>query len=107
MLYIGTNPTDLEKAKSGLFAQIERLKTEFISDKELNDAKEKLLGNYILSLETNIDKASNIGWYETTTRGYEFKEQYQDLINSITDTDIIEVANKYFTDNYILSIVTK
>ncbi len=107
MLYIGTNPTDLEKAKSGLFAQIERLKTEFISDKELNDAKEKLLGNYILGLETNINKASNIGWYETTTRGYEFKEQYQDLINSITDTDIIEVANKYFTDNYILSIVTK
>lgn len=107
MLYIGTNPQTLDKAKAGLFEEIKKLKTEFVSDKELADAKEKLLGNYVIGLETNLDKASNIGWYETTTRGYEFKDQYEKLINSITDADIIEVANKYFTDNYILSIVTK
>lgn len=107
MLYIGTNPATLEKAKTGLFEEINRLKTEYVGDKELRDAKEKLIGNYIISLETNLDKASNTGWYEASTRGYEFKDNYQELINSVTDSDIIEVANKYFTDNYILSIVTK
>lgn len=107
MLYIGTNPATLEKAKKGLFEEITRLKTEYIGDKELQDAKDKLIGNYIISLETNLDKASNTGWYEASTRGYEFKDNYQELINSVTDSDIIEVANKYFTDNYILSIVTK
>lgn len=107
MLYIGTNPATLEKAKTGLFEEITRLKTEYVGDKELKDAKEKLIGNYIISLETNLDKASNTGWYEASTRGYEFKDNYQELINSVTDSDIIEVANKYFTDNYILSIVTK
>ena len=39
--------------------------------------------------------------------GYEFKDRYIDLINSVTDTDIIEVANKYFNNNYVLSTVTK
>lgn len=107
MLYIGTNPATLEKAKQGLFAEIKRLKTEYVGDQELRDAKEKLLGNYVIGLETNLDKASNIGWYEASTRGYEFKEKYEALINSITDSDIIEVANKYFTDNYIMSVVTK
>lgn len=107
MLYIGTNPATLEKAKKGLFAEIQKLKTEYVGDKELKDAKEKLLGNYIIGLETNLDKASNIGWFETTTRGYEFKDCYEELINSVTDADIIEVANKYFTDNYIMSVVTK
>lgn len=107
MLYIGTNPATLEKAKKGLFEEITRLKTEYVGDKELQDAKDKLIGNYIISLETNLDKASNTGWYEASTRGYEFKDNYQELINSVTDSDIIEVANKYFTDNYILSIVTK
>lgn len=107
LLYIGTNPQTLDKAKSGLFTEITRLKTEYVGDKELQDAKEKLLGNYVIGLETNLDKASNIGWYEASTRGYEFKDKYEKLINSVTDSDIIEIANKYFTDDYILSIVTK
>ncbi len=107
LLYIGTNPQTLDKAKSGLFEEITKLKTEYVGDKELQDAKEKLLGNYVIGLETNLDKASNIGWYEASTRGYQFKDNYEKLINSVTDSDIIEVANKYFTDNYILSIVTK
>lgn len=107
MMYIGTNPATLEKSKQGLFSEIEKLKTEYVGDKELKDAKEKLIGNYVIGLETNLDKASNIGWYEASTRGYEFKEKYVDLINSVTDADIIEVANKYFNDNYIMSIVTK
>lgn len=107
MLYIGTNPNTLEKSKQGLFDEIERLKTEYVSDRELKDAKEKLLGNYIIGQETNLDKASTAGWYETSTRGYEFSDRYEALINSVTDADIIETANKYFTDNYILSVVTK
>lgn len=107
LLYIGTNPNTLEKAKQGLFAEIKRLKTEYVGDNELKDAKEKLLGNYVIGLETNLDKASNLGWYEASTRGYEFKDKYEQLINNVTDSDIIEVANKYFNDNYILSIVTK
>lgn len=107
MMYIGTNPATLEKSKQGLFSEIEKLKTEYVGDKELKDAKEKLIGNYVIGLETNLDKASNTGWYEASTRGYEFKEKDVDLINSVTDADIIEVANKYFNDNYIMSIVTK
>lgn len=107
MMYIGTNPATLEKSKQGLFSEIEKLKTEYVGDKEIKDAKEKLIGNYVIGLETNLDKASNTGWYEASTRGYEFKEKYVDLINSVTDADIIEVANKYFNDNYIMSIVTK
>ncbi|MBD5402944.1 insulinase family protein [bacterium] len=107
MMYIGTNPATLEKAKNGLFEEIQRLKNEYVGDKELKDAKEKLLGNYVIGLETNLDKAANTGWYEASTRGYEFQDNYENLINSITDSDIIETANKYFTDNYIMSVVTK
>ena len=107
VLYMGTNPQTLEKSKDGLFEEIKKLKTEYVSDKELQDAKDKLLGNYIIGLETNLDKASNIGGYEALGLGYKFKDKYVELINSVTDSDIIEAANKYFTDNYVLSIVTQ
>ena len=107
MLYIGTNPSKLEQAKKGLFEEIKKLKTELVSQTELSDAKEKLLGNYVLGLETNMDKAVITGWCETSGRGYQFKNDYKNLINSVTTEDIINTANKYFTDNYVLSVVTK
>lgn len=105
IVYIGTNPENLEVAKQKLLEEVFRFKTEFVSSKELQEAKDKLIGQYIISQETNLDKASTLGWFEASGRGYQFDTKYADLINSITESDIIEVANKYLNDNYVLSIV--
>ncbi len=105
IMYIGTNPETLDKAKDMMFKEIYTLKREFVSNKELADAKEKLIGRYVLSQETNLDKASTVAWFETSGRGYDFDKEYTKLINSVTVSDIIEVANKYFNNNYVLSIV--
>ena len=103
--YIGTNPENLECAKTKMLEEVFRFKTEFVSTKEIEEAKDKIIGHYIISQETNLDKAATAGWFETTGRGYEFIEEYKKLINSVTDSDIIEVANKYFNNNYVISIV--
>ncbi len=105
IVYIGTNPQNLDYATKKLQQEVFRLKTEFVGSKELQDAKDKLLGNYIISQETNLDKATTIGWFEASGRGYQFDDEYVKLINSVTESDIIEVANKYFNNNYVLSIV--
>lgn len=107
LVYIGTNPQTLEKSQKMLMAEINKLKTEFVGTKELQEAKDKLLGHFIISQETNLDKASTIGWFETAGAGYGFTEEYEKLINAVTESDIIEVANKYFNNNYVLSIVKK
>lgn len=104
-IYIGTNPKTLNLAKEKMLAEVNRLKTEFVSDKELQEAKDKIIGNYIISQETNLDKASTVSWFETSGRGFDFKDKYEKLINSVTASDIIEVANKYFNENYVTSIV--
>lgn len=104
-LYIGTNPITLEHSKMLLLNEIARLKVEFVSDKELQEAKDKIIGNFILSQETNLEKASTLGWFETSGRGYDFRAKYEQLINAVSASDIIDVANKYFTDNYVTSIV--
>lgn len=107
LVYIGTNPQTLEKSQKMLMAEINKLKTEFVGTKELQEAKDKLLGHFIISQETNLDKASTIGWFETAGTGYGFTDEYEKLINAVTESDIIEVANKYFNNNYVLSIVKK
>lgn len=104
-LYIGTNPKTMVLAKDKMLAEINRIKTEFVSDKELQEAKDKIIGNFILSQETNLEKASTVGWFETSGRGFDFKDKYEKLINSVTASNIIEVANKYFCQNYVTSIV--
>lgn len=103
--YIGTNPENLECAKQKMLQEVFKFKTEFVSTKELEEAKDKLIGHYIIAQETNLDKAATIGWFEASGRGYEFNEQYKKLINSVTESDIIEVSNKYFNNNYVMSIV--
>ena len=105
IVYIGTNPENLEYAQAKLQQEVFRLKKEFVGSKELQEAKDKLLGHYIIGQETNLDKAVTLGWFEASGRGYQFDEQYENLINSVTESDIIEVANKYFNDKYVLSIV--
>ena len=105
VVYIGTNPQNLELAKSKLFEEINRFKKEYVGTKELQEAKDKLIGQFVIGQETNLEKASVLGWFEASGRGYNFKNEYSKLINSVTESDIIEVANKYFNDNYILSIV--
>ena len=105
MVYIGTNPDNLDYAIQSVKDEVFKLKKEFVSSKELQEAKDKLLGHYIIGQETNLDKATTIGWFEASGRGFEFEKKYISLINSVTESDIIEVANKYFNDNYVLSIV--
>jgi len=104
-LYIGTNPKTAELAREKMLDEINRMKVEFVSDKELQEAKDKILGNYVLSQETNLDKASTVGWFEASGRGFEFKDKYEKLINEVTASDIIEIANKYFNANFVTSIV--
>lgn len=105
IVYIGTNPKTLERSKEKLFEEINRLKTEYVGSKELQEAKDKLIGQFVIGQETNLEKASAIGWFEASGRGYNFKNDYVKLINSVTVNDIIEAANKYFNDNYVMSIV--
>lgn len=105
IVYIGTNPENLDYAVKRLREEVFRFKNEFVGSKELQDAKDKLLGHYIIGQETNLDKATTIGWFEASGRGYAFDDEYINLINSVTVSDIIDVANKYFTENFVLSVV--
>lgn len=103
--YIGTNPTTLDYSRTKLKKEIEKLKMEFVSDTELQDAKDRLKGSFIIALETNSEKASIIGLFEAMDFGYDFLEKYVKMIDEVTASDIIRVANKYFNDIYVDSSV--
>lgn len=104
--YIGTNPTQTNHSKSEILKEIELLKHEFVTQEELQDAKDKLIGNFILSQETNSEKAQTVGDFEVKNKGYDFINRYPKLIQEVSANDIIKVANKYFSKPYAYSLVT-
>ncbi len=86
--------------------QIKKIKTEPVSDQELEDAKAFLTGRFPRRLETTrrvVDFLSAVEFYNL---GDDYIQKYPEYIRSITKEDILRVANKYLdTENYILVIV--
>ena len=103
--YIGTNPDTLDYSREKIKREIERLKMEFVSDTELKEAQERLKGGFIVAMETNAEKASNLGLFEALGFGYDFLDEYVKMIDEVTASDIVRVANKYFNNIYVDSIV--
>ena len=104
-LYIGTNPQTAMHSKNELLKQINTLKREFVSDKELQEAKDKILGNFVLSQETNMEKAATLGWFELSGRSFGYINEFPSLIKCVSATDVIRVANKYFSRPYVVTVV--
>ncbi len=105
--YIGTNSKNENEAKNGILAEFEKLKTEFVQTKELQEAKDKLLGNMILALETNMDMASFLSKYELYGYDLDFLDKLKDEISNVSSSDILSFANRYFSNPHFEIIVGK
>ena len=88
-------------------SEFNRLKTEFVPQKELSEAKDKLLGNMVISLETNMDRASFLSKYSSYGYDLKFLNTLEEEIKNVSSSDILSFANKYFQKPYIEVIVGK
>ncbi len=89
-----------------ILKELERMKNDYVSDDELNIAKNYFIGNFPLQLETANDIATKVLKIEL----YNLKKNYYNTIISkvckVSKKDICEVSNKYIdTKNLIISIV--
>ncbi|MGE3275305.1 MAG: M16 family metallopeptidase [Vicinamibacterales bacterium] len=102
----GQSPDAVEKA---LIGELDRLKEEGITDRELQRAKNQFARDYILGRESIQDKATALAHGEvihsdiTTTDG-EF-----DIFQNITREDVQRVARTYFTteNRLVLRVMPK
>ena len=93
-----------EAAEKALVAELERLKTDPVTDHELQRAKNQFARDYIMGRETNQQKALQLAHAavihdDVTTADGEF-----DIFMGIDAKDIQRVANTYFTPNNRLVI---
>ena len=87
------NETDLENA---IYAEIEKIKTNGISETELQKIKNQKLMEFYSQVETIDGKSNNIGTYEVFFGDYRKMFNAPANYNKITVADVQNVAKKYF-----------
>jgi len=88
-------------AEKKILAQIENLKQGKFDDDLLTASKVSLYKDIVLSMENSNDRLSRIIDAYMTGGNYQEIEMRDKRIMSVKRKDIIRVANKYFTKNYL------
>ncbi len=95
------DPVRLEQMKESVFTILHKVRNGRFTDQEMERARNLLLRSFSYGLLTNEGKADVLGFY-SMLGDYRFGMKYPDLISRVTREDVIEVANKYFSENYVL-----
>jgi zinc protease len=95
ILYLGTAPENATKAEEELRREIERIRTDLVSDDELRRAKGYLLGRYTMDRRTNERQAWYLAFYEQVGVGQDYPERYRKAVEAVTPADVRRVAKQY------------
>ena len=87
-----------EEIQAAIRAEIERLKTEDVSDAELEMVKTRTRANLIRRLDSNQGLANQLGTYQA--RSGDWRELFRDVdqVQQVTKADLRRVANEVFVE---------
>ena len=93
----GQSAEDLEKA---MYAEIQKVASESISDPELQKAKNQIEAGFIMGQDSNFFQAMQIGSAEAVGAGYDYQESYVENIRKVTKEDVMRVAKTYLIEDH-------
>jgi zinc protease len=102
--YIGTSPEHRQKAIDGFLAEIDRIREEKVTEKELHDVQKYLTGSYVFAFERNTQLARYAVRAKRFDLGFDHIERYPDLIRSVTRDDVQRVAQEYLRPEHMVRV---
>lgn len=95
----GSPGTNLDSMEAEVWQEIDKLQTEPISDKDLQKAKNQLESEFIMGMESNKNRATEVGYFEIDTGDYTNIYKEGDGYQVVTAADVMRVAKKYLISN--------
>ena len=89
-----------------VFKEIERIQTEALTDEEINDARDGIVGEWVFGLETYQDFVEAVASYKI--RGVELDRlnKWLGYIKDVTTDAVLDIANTYIQpDDFIIVVV--
>ncbi|MBM4763917.1 pitrilysin family protein [Bacillus sp. B15-48] len=105
-VYSGTGAKQLNVLFETIQETLNKLKSEGITDKELNNSKEQLKGSLMLSLESTNSRMSRNGKNELVLGYHRSLDEIIEQINDVTKEKVDQLANRIFTDQYSVSLIS-
>ena len=104
-IYIATEPKNIETSLKGFEEEIEKIKTIPVDEEELENAKNNIFGKWAFISETNAQQANWLAHYGIMGLGFDFFDNAHSRVKNVTAQDILNCAQKYFNDDYVLAIL--
>ena len=92
-------PHTLGDVETAIYAELERLKTEPVQERELQKTLNAIEASFIDSLSSNSDLAAQLAFAQGLMGDWRMLEHQLQIVKQITPDDIMRVANTYFTKN--------
>jgi zinc protease len=89
----------VEQLKNAIYEELELLKTELVSDAELQRIKAQVVASEVYQRDSLFYQAMKIGMLDTVGLDWRLADQYVEQINAVTAEQIRQVANKYFIED--------
>jgi len=105
LIYLQTNPLDIELAKERVFAQITALQTAPVEQATLRRAVEYAAGTFALSHLRTRERAWHYALFETLGVGYEFDLHYAEKLRQVTAADVQRVCREYLRNPAVVLVM--
>jgi len=96
-VYVGTSKDKTREVIDIILAEMRRMKTERLTDKELQSAKELIKGNLLLSMESTDNRMQKLATNEIYFGRNVPPEEIVGRIEAVTAEDILSLAGQLFT----------
>lgn len=104
-IYVGTMKENVEQVKKIIFNEFEKV-AKNLAEKELKEVKEKLIGNYQISMEDSQTQMINLLASEIQGEAEDFYE-YEKNISKVKLEDVKELAKKAIKEHSFFALVPK
>ncbi len=105
-IYIATSPDKKDAAIKEVWQQLYKIREERVSDEELQRAKNVLISQYELGLQTHGNQAMEMALNETYDLGQDYGTRYTHEIERIDAQEVLAIARKYIlSDHYVMVMV--
>ena len=89
-------PNTNEDVEDVIYEELERLKTEFVTERELTKVKTQSRADFIYGLSSSSSLASQVAFSELFLGDWEAMISYLDILEEITAEEVMIAANNYF-----------
>jgi predicted Zn-dependent peptidase len=91
------HPHTLEELEAGILGHLEKVKSEPVSERELQKIKNALQASFIRSMSSNFGLAMSLMRYQLLNGDWKMIFKYKEMLEAVTAADIQNFAKTYLT----------